>query len=200
MKVLCKKALSYTLSLAIIISSVMCLGGITQVLAQENTNSLAGLSVLVSGDSIAAGWRDTYKEKTTVNIWDGVTKTKPSGDGSVLSPYLISNGAELGLAVSSGGGNDVYYEITKDIYLNDLSKINWRSGAVLKAYEADGLNTWYGSKTVFAGNVEGNGHTVYGLYRYEANALKEYVTNYNYGGGLSLRLQRVTPLTFQTLQ
>ena len=120
-----------------------------------------------------------------IEIWDGTVATAfAKGSGTEDDPFIISNGAELALAVSSGGGNDVYYEITKDIYLNDLSKINWRSGAVLKAYEADGLNTWYGSKTVFAGNVEGNGHTVYGLYRYEANALKEYVTNYNYGGGL----------------
>ena len=120
-----------------------------------------------------------------IEIWDGtVATTFAEGVGTQAQPYKISNGAELALAVSSGGGNDVYYELTNDIYLNDLNKINWRTGAVLKNYKADGLNTWYGSTTAFSGNVNGNGHSVYGMYRYETNATKGYNTNYKWGASL----------------
>lgn len=120
-----------------------------------------------------------------IEIWDGSIATEfAKGSGSAVDPYIISDGAELALAVSGGGGNDVYYEITKDIYLNDISKINWYTGAVLKTYKKDGLNTWYGGTTAFSGNVNGNGHSIYGLYRNEANSVKGYNTNYKWGAGL----------------
>lgn len=121
-----------------------------------------------------------------IEIWDGTVATAfEKGSGTKADPYIISNGAELALAITSGGGNELYFELSGDIYLNDITKINWYSGAVNKAYAADGLNSWYGgNNTVFAGNVNGNGHTVYGLYRNEPNALKEFNTNYKYGAGL----------------
>lgn len=121
-----------------------------------------------------------------IEIWDGTVATEfAKGSGTEVDPYIIANGAELALAITSGGGNDQYFELSGDIYLNDINKINWYTGVVNKAYKADGLNTWYGgASTNFAGNFNGNGYTVYGIYRNEANALKGFNTNYKYGAGL----------------
>ena len=121
-----------------------------------------------------------------IEIWDGTVATGfQKGSGSQNDPYIISNGAELAFAITSGGGNEQYFELSNNIYLNDITQINWFTGDVRKAYKNEGLNTWYGgASTTFAGNFNGNGYTVYGIYRYEANALKEFVTNYKYGSGL----------------
>ncbi|MBQ1186199.1 MAG: hypothetical protein IIX54_00720, partial [Clostridia bacterium] len=125
----------------------------------NSVEALKGKSVLVSGDSIAAGWRDTYKEKANLNVWDGTSKTKPSGDGTEDSPYIVSNGAELAWTVSNGKENE-HYKLTADIYLNEPDKIDWSNGKVADGYS---VRTWV-SGTSFSGNLDGNGYTVYGIY------------------------------------
>ena len=112
-------------------------------------------------------------EETEIPVWDG-TKAEnfAGGDGSAATPYLIENGAQLYKMLmefsNATTSNGVYFEITKDIYLNnvvdgthvkDLAvKENW-----LKEYGTDALPT--GSKTnAFAGHLNGKGHTIYGLY------------------------------------
>ena len=121
---------------------------------------------------------DSDNNEETYSIWNGQIATGFAlGDGSATSPYEISNGAELALAISSNDGK--YYKIVKDIYLNDVTKIDWTTGVVENGYVA---NQWFDHSKNFAGTIDGNGHIVYGLY-YNDNSTRKY-PNVSYGVGL----------------
>ena len=170
MKTFSKRTLSILLSATILLTTFAGITGIGQVMAEGSANSLYGQSVLVSGDSIAAGWRDTYKEKVQLDIWDGSTRTAPK-DSNSDGVYEITNGAELAYIVYNSGtiGDDTAcnFILTKDIYLNDIDKIDWTTGQAADGYT---IRSWYRcwlsaeNYVNFAGTIDGDGHTVYGLY------------------------------------
>ncbi len=102
-------------------------------------------------------------------VWDGsIADSYAGGDGSADSPYLIENASQLARMIgydvltnytttSQNGSTDKYYKLMADIYINDVSLSDW--------YNGENLNVWYsGINSRFAGNFDGNGHTVYGLY------------------------------------
>ena len=98
--------------------------------------------------------------EATTEIWDGATATKPSGDGTEASPYLITKPEHLAYAISQDDANvGEYYQLQNDIYLNDITKINWTDGTVADGYN---VNKWYTDKQ-FNGTIDGNGYIVYGL-------------------------------------
>lgn len=103
MKVFSKKILSFLLTAALLLSSF---AGIIPAIAESAKESLEGSSVLVSGDSIAAGWRDTYKEKVQLDIWDGKTMTAPQ-DSDSNGVYEITNGAELAYIIYNNGAGSI---------------------------------------------------------------------------------------------
>ena len=125
-------------------------------------------------------------------VWDGYSVAKPAGLGTIVSPYLIATPAELAWAISNGGGADMYFLLTADIYLNDVSKINWLTGEVAEDYAP---NTWY-NNVAFQGNLDGNGHVVYGLY-YE-DEQESMTWGYN-GKGLIPRVNLGTNVTVKRL-
>lgn len=91
--------------------------------------------------------------------WDGtIAKNYASGSGTKTDPYIIQTAEQLAKLVNTETANakGLYYKLTADIYLNDISQENWK----------DSAKGWYvGSSTLrFVGNFDGNGHTVYGLY------------------------------------
>ncbi len=96
-------------------------------------------------------------------IWGGQNDLSEPKDTNADGVYEISNGAELAYAIKNGGGADAKYILTKDIYLNDIEAIDWKTGAVI----ADGYtpNTWFNQAVSFQGSIDGNGHAVYGMYR-----------------------------------
>ena len=112
-------------------------------------------------------------EETEIKVWDGTkAESFAGGDGSAATPFLIETPEQLYKMLmeysNATASNGVYFEITKDIYLNEVAdgthvkdletKENW-----LKEYGTDALPT--GSKTnAFAGHLNGKGHTIYGLY------------------------------------
>ena len=147
-------------------------------------SSLLAVAVLCSTLSMI-----TLIPVSAVSIWDG-GKTEPTkGSGTQADPYEISNGAELAYVITSGGGANTYYEITEDIYLNDIDKVNWATGEAAAGYTP---NTWYGDwqVTAFQGTIFGNGHTINGLY-YEKQPEKQY-TNYYGGVGLFSKAANLT--------
>ena len=95
------------------------------------------------------------------------------GDGSAANPYQISNGAELNWVarLSEEDSTGKCFEITEDIYLNNPASTDitydanghvnqyslrqWPSGGVSN-YALDAFG-------VFAGNIDGQGYTVFGL-------------------------------------
>ena len=98
----------------------------------------------------------------SVEIWDGTyTGSFASGTGTRNDPYIIVNGAQLHKMVSDSGkksdGTAAYYKLASDIYLNSSS--------------SDKTNEWNlsGHNTEgFVGHLDGDFHTVYGLYaKYE---------------------------------
>ena len=125
-------------------------------------------------------------------VWDGYSTAKPIGKGTEQSPYLIATPAELAYVISTGGAADKYYKLTADIYLNDVSKIDWLTGEIAEDYAP---NSWY-NNIAFQGNIDGCGHVVYGLYYYDE---QEGMTwGYN-GKGLIPRVNVNTTVTIKRL-
>lgn len=100
------------------------------------------------------------EEENTYDIWDGTTKTEPK-DTDSDGIYEITNGAELAYIITSHGGEGNKYILTNDIYLNDITKINWQTGDVAIGYTA---NHWYGNSNYFEGEIDGNGYVVHGMF------------------------------------
>ena len=105
-------------------------------------------------------------------IWDGSIATAyAGGDGTAARPYLIENGAQLALALKQTDGKN--YKLTKDIYLNNLAAIDWTTGKLTDEAEASGYAVRKWTANTFVGNIDGDGHVIYGLY------------SENFGGGSS---------------
>lgn len=111
--------------------------------------------------------------ESTTTIWGGYYDTIGSvqfeGEGTAVNPYIIKNGDQLYKMVSSQGKKDeepAYYQLANDIYLNDVSNYDkWGK----KDFDMSTLNNWndvskLGNQLKFAGNFDGDGHTIYGLY------------------------------------
>ena len=115
-------------------------------------------------------------EEIVYDIWDGTTsEPKDSNSDGIIE---ITNGEELAYIISTHGGEGNKYILTNDIYLNDISKINWATGDIEVGYK---YNSWYGYSTNFEGSIDGNGYTIHGLFYTDSaiNAKKWEV--YGYG-------------------
>lgn len=93
-----------------------------------------------------------------------------SGSGTQKDPYIIKTDAHLRNAVSASWKGS-YFKMANDIYVNPVTQPNWGSHA----------QKWVQSNTVFEGNFDGCGHTVYGLYLNDTPAEGDIVS-----GGLGL--------------
>ncbi len=110
------------------------------------------------------------------------------GSGTATDPYMITNGDQLWYMIKGYGviegkycsyitetntfetkdGQVLtpgYYKLANDIYLNDISEYSkWGK----KGFDMSALNNWHESKdivnTIFYGKLDGDGHTIYGLY------------------------------------
>ena len=131
-----------------------------------------------SGDDNKDDNNDDNNVGDDIGIWDGSVATSLSGEGTAKKPYIISNGAELAYAIKSKGASNNFYKITKDIYLNDITKVNWSTGEYDDGYV---INTWLNHDYSFAGTIDGNGKVIYGLYFNDNTTSK---TQYSQGCGL----------------
>lgn len=100
--------------------------------------------------------------------WDGQTATGfDGGNGSFLDPYLIRTVGQLRLAIDNTtiyNKEGMYFKLANDLFINKhLLQTNEepRSGA----------NQWTSSN--FAANLDGDGHTIYGLYVKDDNCTSE---------------------------
>ncbi len=75
------------------------------------------------------------------------------GTGVEKDPYIISNAAQLRKAVTSTDG--YFFRLSNDIYINDVSNSRWFQNAD---------NTEWVNGTRFSGHIDGDGHTVYGIW------------------------------------
>lgn len=106
----------------------------------------------------------------TYYAWDGVSKTQPTvGSGTSADPFIIESGAELAFAVTDSASGR-YYKLARNIYLNDIDKINWSTGEAESGYTP---NVWFASGT-FGGNLDGDGYSVYGIYYNDSTSEKKW--------------------------
>ncbi len=96
-------------------------------------------------------------------VWDGsVAESFAGGSGTAEAPYLIANGAQLAHFASmvNSGQTSINGKLTADILLNDISDWeNWGSTAP--------AHTWTPIGSVsqpFTGTLDGDGHSVSGIY------------------------------------
>ena len=102
-------------------------------------------------------------------VWDGsVAESFAGGSGTAEAPYLIANGAQLKRFAAIVNGTDgmarntaACGKLTADILLNDISDWeNWNEST-------PPANTWTPIGSVsqpFAGTLDGDGHSVSGIY------------------------------------
>lgn len=95
-------------------------------------------------------------------IWNGNIAESFADDsvGTEGDPILIQNADELALAVKNGGQGK-FYQLTKDIYLNDVSSADWANSA---------KNSW-DFNTEFQGTIDGGNNIIYGLYANSSNSV-----------------------------
>jgi len=115
----------------------------------------------------------------TITTWDGtIAASYSDGDGTIDNPYIISNGNELAFLASEleNGTNyeGKYFIINNDIVLNkgifnytknDGVKYteNNTENIITPSDEIDTINV-FKQLNGFKGNIDGNHHTIYGLY------------------------------------
>ena len=149
----------------------------TVVKVNEDDIMGAGAKNVLSGLDFDKVWVTTSESYPTLQIfnamdpseyWNGTEVAPSKGTGTDADPIIISTPEELAYVVKNGM-NGKHYKIEKDIYLNDITKIDWATGTVKAGYTP---NSWYTSSTcgVLNGTFDGNGHKVFGLYyNMEAN-------------------------------
>ncbi len=128
---------------------------------------------------------DDYKDDWIPGTWSGrVAKSYAGGTGKKDDPYLISNAEELAkllsevLATKWGTGvaegdeenyptNGKYYKLTKNIVINDMVSNGWENTA---------LKQWYTGvqNNCFNGTLDGDGHTISGIYIKSSGNNKAY--------------------------
>ena len=120
------------------------------------------------------------------NVWDGsVAGSFAGGSGTADDPYLIADGAQLAhfAAMVNGGGSNIYIcgKLIADILLNDTT--NWKtwneSNAPANSWTPIGTN-W---ENPFAGTLDGDGHSVSGIYINNSEADCQGLVGYLGSGG-----------------
>ena len=135
------------------------------------------------GYDLTAPYVAKWLPTTTAITYDDSSETFQGGSGTEADPYIITNETELALAITNGGEGErffgCHFSIANDIYLNDIDAVDWSTGTANGVYT---LKPWYSQDETFAGTINGNGHTVYGLYSYAGGTIK--YMNHTIGSGL----------------
>ena len=129
--------------------------------ALTNTSKMSGLA-----DCEAFTATESYPILSIFNkeldIWDGTKSAPVKGTGIESDPYLISTPEEFAYIINHYYNSSKYFKLTTDIYLNDITKINWQDGTVADGYT---VKQWCSNySNAFRGVLDGDGHIVYGMY------------------------------------
>ncbi len=143
------------------------------------TNKVEGAYDVTASDiTFYAKWQE-YE----AGFWSG-DSSQPAGSGTEDDPYLISNSYELAWitenvcsAFNNTKTGGKYFELTNDIYINDITDPKWKEKAK-SWYTA--TNTFYD----FNGYLDGKGYTIYGLYVNKLSSEEEISNKIYTMGGL----------------
>ncbi|MBR5473217.1 MAG: InlB B-repeat-containing protein [Clostridia bacterium] len=105
------------------------------------------------------------REYSAGTNWSGEVAVQfGEGDGSDKAPYTVSTAEEFVLMLMTAEAGK-YFKLTADIEINDTSAANWTETA----------KKWFTSNDVptFEASLDGNGHTVSGIY-YDGTQAGEY--------------------------
>lgn len=146
---------------------------------------LSILAVSIFSAFIGVDFKAVAETPADAQVWGGYDSQKlaipfDSGDGSALSPYIITNGDQLFRMIYdlglSANGEATYYKLGADIYLNDITNYDQWSN---DDFDKSALNNWYENESYFSGyynskltpqgysfhgNFDGDSHYIYGLY------------------------------------
>lgn len=101
------------------------------------------------------------------HVWTGLVATSyESGAGTEAAPFVIKTPEQLAKLVKDSNTSGKYYELANDIRINDASKENWTATATpWFTYNGGGeFSNFY-----FQGTLNGNFHTISGLYYQGSN-------------------------------
>jgi len=136
-------------------------GTIISLENMQGANSVTKMSslyeafVVTDGYPVLKSFAGRSKE-----AWSGFRVSAMEGDGSAEAPYLIATPENLAHIAFGAFVKDKYYKLAKDLYLNDIDKIDFTNGAVSEGYRA---LEWQEGKT-FTAKFDGDGHIVYGMW------------------------------------
>ena len=100
------------------------------------------------------------------DMWGGLGDSDLEGSGTSSDPYLISTGEELAYVMANNGKFETsgeYFELTNDIYLNNVFAENWKESADNNLWYSPADNDAFG-KMLFVGKLDGNGYCIYGIW------------------------------------
>ena len=116
--------------------------------------------------------------------WDGTTSTAfDGGNGTRLSPYIIRTVGQLRLAIDNTtdyNKENMYFRLANDLFMNKH---------LLQTNEEPRSDARKWTSTNFAANLDGGGHTIYGLYVVDEDCAKE--TGHGLFGFLSGQVSRL---------
>lgn len=123
--------------------------------------------VTVAGDYPAPTGAVASSNGDIGEVWSGaVASNYARGTGTESDPFIIETAEQLALCVydpvPGKPGDNVYYKLAADIYLNDVNGNLWSSKI--------GCNEWFTQRTTKSyatfNNItfDGDGHVVYGVY------------------------------------
>lgn len=152
-----------------------------KVTASKKGYEASDTRVFVMDNSVTAPTLILSKSDVVeMDIWDGtIAEVYHGGTGTQSDPYQIANGAELALLaeqVNSGDNkSNVYFTLTEDIYLNDVSNhkeiafqgdLYWmeRWNIPSDALKWIPIGIRGDDQAPFSGIFDGGGHTIFGIY------------------------------------
>jgi len=100
------------------------------------------------------------------DMWGGLGDSELEGSGTSSDPYLISNGEELAYVMANNGKLEIsgeYFELTNDIYLNNVFAENWKESADNNLWYSPADNAAF-QNMLFVGKLDGNGYCIYGIW------------------------------------
>ena len=149
--------------------TAVALGSSTELNLNVGENTIT--IVTTASDGATETYTVTITRREKGSEWDGsVAEGYAGGTGAEEDPYQISNGAELRYFAENASYTNVknYYELTADIYLNDITDYsNWDDSKVrntLNKWTSMGYYKEYQDCKPFEEYFNGNGYTIYGLY------------------------------------
>lgn len=116
-----------------------------------------------------------YLSKDKIDLWDGSdSATSPEGKGTQDEPYIIASANDLyyfsakiltGIGAQTSG-TKLYAKQTTNIYLNDISDIDWYKKESINSFRKETSEDQIATSTKHPYGIEydGDGYGIFGLY------------------------------------